>query len=148
MSASSQKHSPLEQFEITPYLEFKAGNIDLSITNSSLAMILTVAIITIFLTLTVKTRVLIPSRLQMISEMSYNFIAKLLEDTVGNEGRKYFPFVFTIFMFVLIGNMVGMIPRDSTSVQFPSKIPPLRRSPPLVGTDFGPGARTSKIPPC
>jgi len=114
MSASNQKHSPLEQFEITPYLEFKTGNIDLSITNSSLSMMLTVAIITIFLTATVKTRALIPSRLQLISEMSYNFIAKLLEDTVGNEGRKYFPFVFTIFMFVLIGNMVGMIPYSFT----------------------------------
>ena len=114
MSATSHEHSPLEQFEITPYISFKTGNIDLSITNSSVAMILTVAIITIFLTATVKTRALIPSRLQVISEMSYNFIAQLLEDTIGNSGRKYFPFVFTIFMFVLIGNMVGMIPYSFT----------------------------------
>ena len=52
--------------------------------------------------------------MQLISEISYNFIAQLLQDTVGNEGRRFFPFVFTIFMFVLIGNMVGMIPYSFT----------------------------------
>ena len=52
--------------------------------------------------------------MQLISEMSYNFIAQLLNDTVGEEGKKYFPFVFAIFMFVLIGNMVGMIPYSFT----------------------------------
>ena len=100
MTATNEKHSPLEQFEIIPYLQFKTVHLDLSFTNSSLTMVLTVALITIFFTATVNTRSLIPTRMQMISEMSYNFIAKLLEDTVGNEGRKYFPFVFAIFMFV------------------------------------------------
>ena len=61
-----------------------------------------------------KTRSLIPSRMQLISEMSYNFINQLLNDTVGNEGKQYFPFIFTIFMFVLIGNMIGMIPYSFT----------------------------------
>ena len=114
MTTSSQKHSPLEQFEIVPFVEIKSNNIDLSITNSSVSMILTVAIITLFLTLTVNTRAIVPSRLQLLSELSYNFIAQLLKDTVGNDGRKYFPFVFTIFMFVLVGNMVGMIPYSFT----------------------------------
>ena len=57
---------------------------------------------------------IIPSRMQVISESIYTFIAQLLQDTVGEDGRKYFPFVFTIFMFVLIGNMVGMIPYQFT----------------------------------
>ena len=114
MTTSSQKHSPLEQFEIVPFVEIKSNNIDLSITNSSVSMILTVAIITLFLTLTVNTRAIVPSRLQLLSELSYNFIAQLLKDTVGNDGRKYFPLVFTIFMFVLVGNMVGMIPYSFT----------------------------------
>ena len=114
MSESSHKHSPLEQFEIISYFDIKSEYIDLSFTNSSSSMLLTVAIITIFLTVSVNTRSIIPSRLQLISEMSYNFIAQLLNDTVGSEGRKYFPFVFTIFMFVLIGNMVGMIPYSFT----------------------------------
>ena len=114
MAASGEKHSPLEQFEIVPWVEIKTGNLDLSFTNSSLAMIITVAFITIFLTVTVNSRSIIPTRLQLISELCYNFIAQLLKDTVGNEGRKYFPIVFSIFMFVLIGNMVGMIPYSFT----------------------------------
>jgi F-type H+-transporting ATPase subunit a len=110
----SEKHSPLEQFEITPYSHFEIGGVDLAFTNSSLAMIITVLAITIYLTLTVNTRSIIPSRMQLISEMSYNFIAQLLNDTVGDQGRKYFPFVFSIFMFVLIGNLLGMIPYSFT----------------------------------
>jgi F-type H+-transporting ATPase subunit a len=90
------------------------GSVDLAFTNSSLAMVITIAVITLFLTLSVNTRSIIPSRVQLISELSYGFIAQLLKDTVGEQGRKYFPFVFTIFMFVLIGNMVGMLPYSFT----------------------------------
>jgi F-type H+-transporting ATPase subunit a len=111
---SNEKHSPLEQFEITPYAHFETGIGDLAFTNSSLAMVLSVLIIILFLTLTVNTRSLIPSRLQLMSELSYNFIAQLLNDTVGDQGKKYFPFIFAIFMFVLAGNMVGMIPYSFT----------------------------------
>jgi len=114
MSASGENHNPLEQFEITPFVHFEVGSVDLAFTNSSLAMVITIAVITLFLTLSVNTRSIIPSRLQLISELSYGFIAQLLKDTVGEQGRKYFPFVFTIFMFVLIGNMVGMLPYSFT----------------------------------
>ena len=114
MSAAGEKHSPLEQFEITPFIHLKTGSVDLAFTNSSLAMVITVAAIILFLTLTVNTRSIIPSRMQLMSEISYNFISQLLNDTVGNQGRKYFPFIFSIFMFVLIGNMVGMIPYSFT----------------------------------
>jgi len=114
MSASGENHSPLEQFEITPFVHFEVGSVDLAFTNSSLAMVITIAVITLFLTLSVNTRSIIPSRIQLISELSYGFIAQLLKDTVGEQGRKYFPFVFTIFMFVLIGNMVGMLPYSFT----------------------------------
>ena len=114
MSASGENHSPLEQFEITPFVHLEVGSVDLAFTNSSLAMVITIAVITLFLTLSVNTRSIIPSRVQLISELSYGFIAQLLKDTVGGQGRKYFPFVFTIFMFVLIGNMVGMLPYSFT----------------------------------
>ncbi len=114
MSASGENHNPLEQFEITPFVHFEVGSVDLAFTNSSLAMVITIAVITLFLTLSVNTRSIIPSRVQLISELSYGFIAQLLKDTVGEQGRKYFPFVFTIFMFVLIGNMVGMLPYSFT----------------------------------
>ena len=110
----NEKHSPLEQFEISSYAHFETSIGDLAFTNSSLSMVITVLAITLFLTLTVNTRSLIPTRMQLISEMSYNFIAQLLNDTVGDQGKKYFPFVFSIFMFVLIGNMLGMIPYSFT----------------------------------
>ena len=77
-------------------------------------MVATVVFITLFFTLTVKKRSLVPSRLQLVSESIYTFISQLLQDTVGDDGRKYFPFVFSIFMFVLIGNMLGMIPYSFT----------------------------------
>ena len=114
MATSGEKHSPLEQFEIIPIIDIKTGIIDLSFTNSSATMVLTVAIITLFITISVNTRAIVPTRLQLLSELSYSFIAQLLKDTVGNEGRRYFPFVFAIFMFVLVGNMVGMIPYSFT----------------------------------
>jgi F-type H+-transporting ATPase subunit a len=109
-----EKHSPLEQFEITPFANFETSIGNLAFTNSTLSMVITVIAITLFLTLTVNNRSIIPSRLQLISEMSYNFIAQLLNDTVGDQGKNYFPFIFAIFMFVLMGNMIGMIPYSFT----------------------------------
>ena len=109
-----EKHSPLDQFEINPLVNFEIGGVDLAFTNSSISMVITVLFITLFLTLTVNPRSIIPSRMQLISELCYNFIAQLLNDTVGDQGKRYFPFVFSIFMFVLIGNMVGMIPYQFT----------------------------------
>ena len=108
------KDSPLKQFEIDPITSIEVGGYNLSFTNSSFAMLITVLVITLFLTLTVNTRSVVPSRMQLISELMYNFIAQLLSDTVGDNGKKYFPFVFSLFMFVLIGNMVGMIPYQFT----------------------------------
>ena len=108
------KDSPLKQFEINTISEIEIGGYNLSFTNSSFAMLLTVLVITLFLTLTVNTRSIIPSRMQLISEMMYNFIAQLLSDTVGDNGKRYFPFVFSLFMFVLIGNMIGMVPYQFT----------------------------------
>jgi len=109
-----EKHSPLDQFEINPLVNFEVGGVNLAFTNSSVSMVITVLFITLFLTLTVNPRSIVPSRMQLISELCYNFIAQLLNDTVGDQGKKYFPFVFSIFMFVLIGNMVGMIPYQFT----------------------------------
>ena len=109
-----EKHSPLDQFEINPLVNFEVRGFDLAFTNSSVSMVITVLFITLFLTLTVNPRSIVPSRMQLISELCYNFIAQLLNDTVGDQGKRYFPFVFSIFMFVLIGNMVGMIPYQFT----------------------------------
>jgi len=106
--------SPLEQFEIHPIVSLQLGNVDVSFTNSSLYMVLTVALSAGFVLLGMRNQALIPGRLQCAVEISYEFIAGLLRDTVGNEGRRYFPFVFTLFMFVLFGNLLGMTPYSFT----------------------------------
>lgn len=106
--------SPLEQFEIKAIIPLQLGGMDVSFTNSSLYMVLTVVLTAGFVLLGMRQRALVPGRFQVAVELSYEFVANLLRDTVGNEGRKYFPFVFTIFMFVLFGNMLGMTPYSFT----------------------------------
>jgi F-type H+-transporting ATPase subunit a len=107
-------HSPLEQFRIKPLVDLQIGGLDASFTNSSLMMVITVTLIGAFLALSVKRGALVPGRLQSISELIYEFVAKLIEETVGHHGRRYFPIIFTLFVFVLIGNMLGMIPYSFT----------------------------------
>ena len=92
----------------------KLGGVDLSFTNSSAFMILTVITISVFLLVGIRRPQLIPGRWQSMAELSYVFIANLVRDTVGSEGRTYFPFIFSVFMFVLFGNMWGMIPYSFT----------------------------------
>ncbi|NKB56122.1 MAG: F0F1 ATP synthase subunit A [Alphaproteobacteria bacterium] len=106
--------SPLEQFEIHPIIPLQLGDVDVSFTNSSLYMVLTVVLTAGFVLLGMRNRALVPGRFQCAVEMSYEFVANLLRDTVGNEGRRYFPFVFTLFMFVLFGNLLGMTPYSFT----------------------------------
>ena len=77
-------------------------------------MTITVVVATLFLVLGMRRSAIVPGRLQVAVELSYEFIAGLLRDTVGSEGRKYFPIVFTLFMFVLLGNLLGMVPYSFT----------------------------------
>lgn len=106
--------SPLEQFEIHPIIPLQLGNVDVSFTNSSLYMVITLVLAAGFVILGMRHRALVPNRMQCAVELSYEFIANLLRDTVGNEGRKFFPFIFTLFMFILIGNLLGMTPYSFT----------------------------------
>ncbi|HUI18564.1 MAG TPA: F0F1 ATP synthase subunit A [Alphaproteobacteria bacterium] len=112
--AEAGAHSPLEQFKIEPIVPLHLGRFDLSFTNSSLVMVLALVLITGFLLLGVRARALVPGRLQSMAEMSYEFVATLLSDTVGEEGKRYFPIVFAIFMFVLFGNLIGLVPYSFT----------------------------------
>lgn len=106
--------SPLAQFEIKRWVPIQIGDLDVSFTNSSTFMVLTVIAISAFLILGMRRNALIPGRWQSMVELLYIFIANLLKDTVGNEGRPYFPFIFSVFMFVLVGNLFGMIPYSFT----------------------------------
>ncbi|MEO3432744.1 F0F1 ATP synthase subunit A [Inquilinus sp. CAU 1745] len=101
---------PLEQFEIKPIVPIQVGDLDLSFTNSSLFMVIAAVLITAFLTTSMRGRALVPTRLQSLAELSYEVIANMIRDNVGSDGRKYFPFVFSLFMFVLFGNLLGLIP--------------------------------------
>ena len=106
---------PMKQFEIEMIVEGpKFGFIDTTFTNSSLWMIIaTLGVILLFATGT--GRKLIPGRMQSIAELSYEFIADMIKDTTGPEAMKFFPFVFTIFFFILFANLLGMNPWAFTS---------------------------------
>ena len=106
--------SPLKQFEIQTLVPIKVGGIDISFTNSSLFMTAAIIAITLFLTLSMRRRSLVPGRWQSLAEICYEFIAGMIRDNVGPEGRKYFPFIFTLFMFILFGNLIGLIPYSFT----------------------------------
>lgn len=106
--------SPLQQFEIHPIIPLKLGGVDVSFTNSALYMVITVVLCAAFVILGMRRGAVVPGRMQAAVEISYEFVANLLRDTVGNEGRSYFPFVFTLFMFVLLGNLLGMTPYSFT----------------------------------
>jgi F-type H+-transporting ATPase subunit a len=102
--------SPVEQFKLKPLAHFEVGGLDLSYTTSALWMTITVIGVTAFLTLSMRGGRLVPGRWQSMAEMSYEFIANMVRENVGNEGRQYFPFVLTLFLFILFGNLMGMIP--------------------------------------
>lgn len=102
--------SPIEQFKIQPIVPIKLGELDLSFTNSALAMVITVAAASLFLALGARRRALVPGRWQVMSEMAYEFVANMIRDNVGDAGRRYFPYIFTLFMFILIGNLLGLVP--------------------------------------
>ncbi len=113
-----EAHSPLEQFEVHPLItegpNFTLLGFDLSFTNSALWMVITVACVYALVMLGSRHGSMVPGRLQSLVEMVYDFIADMIESNAGREGRKYFPFFFTLFTFILVGNMLGMIPGSFT----------------------------------
>lgn len=100
----------MAQFEIHRFIPMEVGGVDVSFTNSSLFMVLALGLITLFMTMSMRRSALVPSRMQSVAELSYEFVANMMRDTVGSGGQKFFPFVFSLFMFVLFANMLGMAP--------------------------------------
>ena len=103
-------NDPIKQFEISKLIPIEVGGLDFSFTNSSLFMVATVAIASGFLFMTTSNRGMVPSRLQSVSEMSYEFVASMLRDGAGSAGMRFFPMVFSLFMFILVANLIGMFP--------------------------------------
>ena len=106
---------PIHQFEIKnlfPLAQF--GGIEIAFTNSALFMLIGLALILLLMLGATSSRALVPGRLQSVAEMSYEFIATTLRNSAGTEGMKFFPLVFSLFMFILVLNVIGIIPYTFT----------------------------------
>jgi F-type H+-transporting ATPase subunit a len=102
--------SPLEQFEIHTMHPMTVGGVNAAITNSSLFMAAVVIGVTLFLTLGMRKAALVPGRWQSMSELVYEFISGMVRENAGHDARPYFPFIFTLFMFILFANLIGLVP--------------------------------------
>ncbi len=105
---------PLEQFAIQPLVPLHIGHYDLSFSNSALFMVLAALLVTLLMTAAVGRGRLVPGRLQSIAELIYEFVDGMVRDNAGREARGFTPFVFTLFTFILLGNLLGMIPYTFT----------------------------------
>jgi F-type H+-transporting ATPase subunit a len=106
---------PIHQFQIVNLFPIvKIGNTEIAFTNSAAFMLTAVAGLTVFLVTATAGRSLVPSRLQSAAELSYEFVASTVRSTAGAEGMRFFPFVFSLFMFILTVNVIGLIPYTFT----------------------------------
>jgi F-type H+-transporting ATPase subunit a len=109
------KLDPIHQFEIKPILKLgHIGNTEIVFTNASLFMIASVAIVALVMIAATGKRSLVPGRLQSLAEMAYEFIAGTVRSSAGEEGMRFFPLVFSLFIFILILNLFGMLPYGFT----------------------------------
>lgn len=106
--------NPMEQFQVTPivplHLPAALGGYDISFTNQSLWMCIVVLTSALLITLAMSSRKLVPTRAQSVAELTYEFVSNMIQSAAGPEGLRFFPFVFTIFMFVLFSNFYGLVP--------------------------------------
>jgi F-type H+-transporting ATPase subunit a len=112
--ASGKTIDPMHQFEISKIVDLKLFGADISFTNASLWMVIVVAVVSLIMLWGTSARAVVPGRLQSLAEMAYEFVAELLTGVTGREGMRFFPLVFSLFMFVLVANMLGMLPGSFT----------------------------------
>jgi len=112
---TGEPHSPLSQFEVKKIFDINVGSFDISLTNSALFMIIATFFAIIFLHLATRKKQLIPSKFQVIAESVYNFINSMIKNSMGEEGVKFFPLIFSLFTFILLCNLLGMTPYSFTS---------------------------------
>ena len=101
---------PIHQFQLTKVLDLPVGGIDASLTNSGVFMIAATLGVTAFMLLGSSRKSLVPTRFQSMVEISYEFVANMVKSSAGTEGMRFFPLVFSLFMFILFANMMGMFP--------------------------------------
>lgn len=102
--------SPIHQFVVKTIIPLEISGYDVSFTNSSLWMVISALTMIIFMTVAMRRNAMIPGRLQVAAELFYEFVSKMLNENTGKKGRPYFPFVFTIFSFILMSNILGLFP--------------------------------------
>ncbi len=105
---------PMHQFEIKRLIPLEIFGIDASFTNSSLFMVVAVILISGYIIFSMSGRALVPGRMQSVAELGYEFVANMVRMNIGSAGQKFFPLIFSLFMFVLVLNMIGMIPYTFT----------------------------------
>ena len=108
------KHSPLDQFKIKEIANIQLFGHDVIVTNSALFMIIASLFIILYFTLAFKNKKLVPTRLQLSGELFYNLITDTVNQNVGVKGKKFVPLIFTLFMFIMVCNLFGMIPYGFT----------------------------------
>ena len=107
--------NPMHQFNVYRIgPEINLGNIDISFTNASLFMIISALTIISILFVGTRRKAIVPTKIQLLTELSYVLVSKMISDTAGSKAKPYFPFVFSLFMFVLFCNMLGMLPYSFT----------------------------------
>ena len=107
--------NPMSQFDVYRIgPEIKVGAFDISFTNASLFMIISTVSILLVFNFGSKRNSVLPNKIQLLAELSYTFVAKMISDTAGSKAKPYFAFIFSLFMFVLFCNMFGMIPYTFT----------------------------------
>jgi F-type H+-transporting ATPase subunit a len=114
LASGSAMHSPIEQFTIKVLIPINIFGIDISFTNASLFMVFASLVSIIILGLGARNGAIIPGKLQSIAEMIFEFVENLLLENTGDAGRPYFSFIFTLFLLVLFGNLLGMLPYSYT----------------------------------
>jgi F-type H+-transporting ATPase subunit a len=106
---------PIHQFEIKNLFPIaRIGGIEIAFTNSALFMLIGLGLILLLMVGATSSRALVPGRLQVVAEMLYEFVASTLRSTAGSEGMRFFPLVFSIFIFILVLNVIGIIPYSFT----------------------------------
>lgn len=107
-------NDPIHQFVVTPLAQIRIGGLDASFTNASLFMVIVLLAITFLMIVGTAQKSIVPGRLQAAAEMAYEFVANTVRSTAGTEGMKFFPLVFSLFMFVFFANLIGLVPYTFT----------------------------------
>jgi F-type H+-transporting ATPase subunit a len=114
MSEAASVMDPIHQFHIKVLAPLSLGGVDASFTNASLFMLVILALIAFVMVVGTSGEHIIPTRLQTLAEMCYEFVASMIRQTAGDAGMRFFPFIFSVFMFVTFANLIGLVPYSFT----------------------------------